>query len=102
MYELDMPFYHMSFAYLTDDIVEEINKQLLKNIPDDDWINNILRQNNLDYDINNNNIIKIKILFNNKTIINIKIQSHDLDVVAEDIIRYICATQYTSLLEQLD
>ena len=100
MYELDMPFYHMSFAYLTDDMVEEINKQLLKNIPDDDWINNILRQSNLDYDIKGSTIIIKKV--NDEVIVKLKVQSHDLDIVAEDIIRYICATQYTSLLEQLD
>lgn len=100
MYELDMPFYHMSFAYLTDDIVEEINKQLLKNIPDDDWINNILRQSNLDYDIKGSTIIIKKV--NDEVIVKLKVQSHDLDIVAENIIRYICATQYTSLLEQLD
>ena len=100
MYELDMPFYHMSFAYLTDDIVEEINKQLLKNIPDDDWINNILRQSNLDYDIKGSTIIIKKL--NDEVIVKLNVLSHDLDIVAEDIIRYICATQYTSLLEQLD
>ena len=100
MYELDMPFYHMSFPYLTDDMVEEINKQLLKNIPDDDWINNILRQSNLDYDIKGSTIIIKKV--NDEVIVKLKVQSHDLDIVAEDIIRYICATQYTSLLEQLD
>lgn len=100
MYELDMPFYHMSFPYLTDDVVEEINKQLLKNIPDDDWIDNILRQSNLDYDIKGSTIIIKKV--NDEVIVKLKVQSHDLDIVAEDIIRYICATQYTSLLEQLD
>ena len=100
MYQLDMPFYHMTFAYLTDDIVEDIDKQLLKNIPDDDWINDILRQSNLDYEIEGQTII-IKNM-NNKVIVKLNVLSHDLDVVAEDIIKYICAKQYTDLLNQLD
>ena len=100
MYELDMPFYHMTFAYLTDDMVENIDKQLLKNIPDDDWIDNILRQTNLDYEIEGTTIIIKKI--NDKVIVKLNVLSHDLDVVAEDIIRYICAKQYIDLFENLD
>ena len=101
MYQLDMPFYHMTFAYLTDDIVEEIDKQLLKNIPDDDWINDILRQSNLDY-INNNPILRIKRLSDDKVIVKLNVLSLDMDLIAEDVIKYICAKQYTDLLNQLD
>ena len=41
MYVLALPYYHVSFPYLNDEIINEINEQLIKNIPDDDWIKNI-------------------------------------------------------------
>ena len=101
MYVLDLPFYHISFPYLTDDIVDDINEQLLKNIPDDDWIKYIIRPEKLDY-IANNPILKIKNLYDNKIIVELNILSLDLDIIAENVIKYICAKQYVELLNQLD
>ena len=73
----------------------------MKNIPDDDWINDILRQSNLDY-INNNPILRIKRLSDDKVIVKLNVLSLDTDLIAEDVIKYICAKQYTDLLNQLD
>lgn len=98
MYVLDLPYYHVSFPYLNDEIINEINEQLIKNIPDDDWIKNILRPENLDY-IANNPILKIKNLSNNKIIVKLDILSLDLDIIAENVINYICIKQYIDLLK---
>lgn len=98
MYILDLPFYHISFPYLNDEIINEINEQLIKNIPDDDWIKNIFRPENLDY-IANNPILKIKNLSNNKIIVKLDILSLDLDIIAENVINYICIKQYIDLLK---
>ena len=73
---MDMPCYHISFPYLNDDIVDDINEQLLKNIPDDDWIKNVFRPEKLDY-IANNPILKIKSLYDNKIIVKLNILSLD-------------------------
>ena len=98
MYELNLPYYHISFPYLNDEIINEINEQLIKNIPDDDWIKYIIRPENLDY-IANNPILKIKNLLNNKIIVKLDILSLDLDVIADEIIRYICIKQCIDLLK---
>ena len=97
MYLLDLPYYHVSFPYLNDEIINKINEQLIKNIPDDDWIKNIFRPENLDY-IANNPILKIKNLSNNKIIVKLDILSLDLDIIAENVIKYICIKQYIDLL----
>lgn len=98
MYVLDLPYYHVSFPYLNDEIINEINEQLIKNIPDDDWIKNIFRPENLDY-IANNPILKIKNLSNNKIIVKLDILSLDLNIIAENVINYICIKQYIDLLK---
>lgn len=98
MYVLDLPYYHISFPYLNDEIINDINEQLIKNIPDDDWIKNIFRPENLDY-IANNPILKIKNLSNNKIIVKLDILSLDLDIIAENVINYICIKQYIDLLK---
>lgn len=101
MYELDLPFYHISFPYLNEDMAEKIDKQLLKNIPDDDWIKYVYRPEDLDYNINNN-IIEI---IDDEPIVKIKVSkkymdlnTDDLPIVADYIIKYICTKQYISLL----
>lgn len=105
-YELDMPFYHLSFPYLTEDMVEEINKQLLKEVPDLIWYNEIFRQDNIDYTFTSKYIsLSIKTTAYIKVHVSKKyynLNMNDYDVIADDIIRYICAKQYISLLKHLD
>lgn len=103
MYELDMPFYHMSFPYLDKSMIEKIDKQLLKNIPDDDWIKNVFRPDTLNYNIKND---VIEIFGDDELIVKIKVSktildklTNDLDIFADEIIKYICIKQYIDLLK---
>lgn len=102
MNTLDLPVYSMTFEYLTDKMIESINKQLMENFSDAEWYSNLFNSFNLSSEYKDNIVtIYYKVL----DIVTLKLnkkQDEINDLIQEEVIKYIRFKQICDALNDIN